>query len=303
MRKIIALVVIVLLLSFLISEIAGMQLVSANPNLLTSWPGGTVPPDNSTKPPTVIIHSEQNANYSSPIISIPIQATVGESTTASWTRIKEVYYAVDWQTNYTSVYKFTPVSWNMSEPIPENFFTPPPSITQLSTNLNLTDIPEGKHTLTVYAVEDGGYSVRKESQLSIYGYVTIGYGFQTNSSSTLSFTVDTVSPSIWLSIENSTYYSSEVSLSFKVDESLSQLSYSLDNQSNVTLSGNTTLTGLTYGRHNIIVYGTDTFGNVDVQTVTFDVAQPFPTTLVIIAVVVVCSSVLALYGINKRKSK
>ena len=302
MWKIIRLAVVFILAVLVILEVTGIQLVSANPELSTNWIGGTVPADNSTKPPTIAFQCEQNTNFTSSNISIPIQVSVGESTTARSTRIKEIYFTLDEQTNYTSVYKYTPAQWNMSEPMPDNFFNSPPAITQLSTNLNLTNVPEGKHVLSVYAVEEGTYVERKESEESIFGYVTITYIFYTNSSSLLSFTIDTIPPKIWLSIENSTYYSSELPLDFKVDESISKLSYSLDNQPNVTLSGNITLTGLTQGNHNIVVFAEDTTGNVTRQIITFNIAQPFPILLAVIAIIVLCGGTLTLFGIYKRKS-
>jgi hypothetical protein len=51
----------------------------------------------------------------------------------------------------------------------------------------------------------------------------------------------------------------------------------LDNQANVTVNGNCTLTGLTEGNHSIVVYANDTFGNMGKsETVAFTVAKPEP---------------------------
>lgn len=46
-----------------------------------------------------------------------------------------------------------------------------------------------------------------------------------------------------LTIENKTY-TAEIPLNFSLNEIASQISYSLDNQANVTILGNTTLAGL-----------------------------------------------------------
>jgi hypothetical protein len=60
--------------------------------------------------------------------------------------------------------------------------------------------------------------------------------------------------------------------------------YSLDGQDNVTVTGNTTITGLTSGLHNVTVCARDEFGNTGASgTIYFTIAkepEPFPTTLV-----------------------
>jgi hypothetical protein len=96
-----------------------------------------------------------------------------------------------------------------------------------------------------------------------------------------------------ISPENTTYLVPEVPLNFTVNEQVSWMGYSLDGQETVTVDGNTTLTRLTAGSHNITVYVTDASGNTAVsETVTFTAAA-FPTTLVVaIAVVVVAAVVI-----------
>jgi len=65
-----------------------------------------------------------------------------------------------------------------------------------------------------------------------------------------------------LSPQNTSYNVTPVALTFTVNESTSWMGYSLDNQSNVTISENTTLLGLSVGQHSIIVYANDTSGNM-----------------------------------------
>jgi hypothetical protein len=78
-----------------------------------------------------------------------------------------------------------------------------------------------------------------------------------------------------LSPQNATYNVTPVSLSFTVNESTSWMGYSLDNQSNVTISGNATLAGISVGQHSIIVYANDTSGNMgSSQVVDFTIVQP-----------------------------
>jgi hypothetical protein len=108
-----------------------------------------------------------------------------------------------------------------------------------------------------------------------------GTSVEINSSSDLvDFRLDTVFPRILLSLENKTYYSSDVPLDFTVNEQVSQIAYNLDGRGNVTIAGNTTLADLYIGLHNVTVYATDIAGNVGVsETIFFNIAQsqePFP---------------------------
>jgi len=109
------------------------------------------------------------------------------------------------------------------------------------------------------------------------------------------FTIDAAPPAISnLSVENQTYYSADIPLNFTVNEASSQISYSIDNQANVTVNGNTTLVGLVEGSHCLVVYANDTAGNSGAsETVYFtvEVSESFPTvpvaTASITAIVVV----------------
>jgi len=65
-----------------------------------------------------------------------------------------------------------------------------------------------------------------------------------------------------LSPENVTYGLDSVPVAFTVDERPYWMSHSLNNQENVTVECNSTLTGLVNGQYNIIVYANDTSGNM-----------------------------------------
>jgi nitrous oxidase accessory protein NosD len=84
-----------------------------------------------------------------------------------------------------------------------------------------------------------------------------------------------------LSPENKTYDANSIPLNFTVNEAALQIAYSLDGEENVTISGNTAVTGLANGDHNITVYAKDEAGNVGSETTYFSVDVPFPTTMVI----------------------
>jgi len=67
-------------------------------------------------------------------------------------------------------------------------------------------------------------------------------------------------------------------LSFFVSKP-SALTYSLDGQQNVSIAGNTTLTGLSDGSHSLIVYADDLAGNIvhsDLSNFTVNTATPSP---------------------------
>jgi len=125
----------------------------------------------------------------------------------------------------------------------------------------------------------------------------------------VNFRLDTVSPLISLSLENKIYYSPDVPLDFTVNEQVSQITYSLDGQGNVAVAGNTTLTGLSVGVHNVTVYAQDAAGNVGAsETITFTVEkpEPFPSSAVAVASTAVAAVIgvsLVVYFIKTRRKQ
>jgi parallel beta-helix repeat protein len=80
-----------------------------------------------------------------------------------------------------------------------------------------------------------------------------------------------------LSPQNTTYATSSVPLNFTIIKPASWIGYSLDGQLNVTITGNTTLSGLSDGSHSLIVYANDTAGNMcysDYVYFTIDATPP-----------------------------
>jgi hypothetical protein len=89
-----------------------------------------------------------------------------------------------------------------------------------------------------------------------------------------------------------------------VNESVSKVTYSLDGHENVTITGNTTLNGLSNGAHNVIVYAQDNAGNIGAfETIYFSISEPFPTTLVVATIVsvAVVAAGLLLYFRKRRR--
>jgi parallel beta-helix repeat protein len=82
-------------------------------------------------------------------------------------------------------------------------------------------------------------------------------------------------PAIFIdSPENTTYTVTSVSLKFTVSKTTSWIEYSLDNQANVTITEDTTLSDLAIGEHSITLYAEDTDGKTGKsETVYFTIAE------------------------------
>ena len=240
--------------------------VDAPDNVENSSGEGEVPsdvltnlPENTKKKP------EDKSAYRTNDVALTLNVSFGDST-ASARRIKEIYYTTDWQPNNTLLYGY--------------------SGTEFSTTINLTEIPDGNHTITLNATEARQYNGYTDYAHSLHYKV-----FEVTGSSSVSFTVDTTAPPIWVvSPENKTYTTSEVPLNFVVNESGLQITYSLDGQENVTVTENTTLTHLTEGEHSVIVYTLDAAGNAGTSGKIFFTVKLFPTTLLIIAAAAIAAT-------------
>jgi len=206
---------------------------------------GEVPPPIGTLPPTISILTPVNDSvYASNNITLKFEIVIPQTNA---TYFQGVYYKASWQPN-------------TSLPL------------LLSQSVSLRNIPEGAQWIQLFAVA-GGEQVTRTVNYSQH-YVS----YHVNSSSTVNFTVDITPPQVFfLSPENKTYNTSDVPLNFVTSEPVSQIAYSYDGQGNVTADGNTTLTGLANGEHNVRVYAWDFAGNVGASgTIYFSVEVPFP---------------------------
>jgi hypothetical protein len=162
---------------------------------------------------------------------------------------------------------------------------------------NLTNLTGGAHSVAIQTDCVGW-------DLELHGFWERKLPYEASSDS-INFTVDATFPAIAVfSVENKTYRTSEVALDFAVNEVVSQISYVLDGQENVTISGNTTLTGLTDGLHSVTVYAKDLVGNTGVsETIYFSVDMPFPTTIVIASAIPVAIIGVGLLVYFKKRKK
>jgi hypothetical protein len=170
--------------------------------------------------------------------------------------------------------------------------------TPTSYSLQVTNLTEGEHSLKVYAYAFGW-------TIELHGFWETAEIIN-GSSNPLMFSVDTKPPQISILpiVFNDT---TKIPLDFSLDEPTSQISYSLDNQPVVLVTGNTTLSNLASGTHNVTVYATDLVGNnANSQTEFFTINEPSLfqdtfTLLVTAAVVAAITVVVIVFYLNKHK--
>ena len=130
-------------------------------------------------------------------------------------------------------------------------------------------------------------------------YTPFGYGTPDPSYDDVVPVFSVVSP------ETKNYYTADarlnftdVGLNFRVDEPVFSVHYVVDGGSPVEISGNTTLSGLAVGAHNVSVFGFDASGNMGTsETVCFAVAAPEPFPVVPVAAASAASVVVAVAGL------
>ena len=269
------------LLVFLLSAVAGTQIVdlgSANPYIYNCGMVPEVSPPVGTLPLSILISSPKNDTaYASNDVSFTFDVSIPSNFNPNnvniiYSYVTEVHYRASWQQlKDTAVYL-------------------PSKGNNLQISINMTDVPEGPRWLEVYATAT-------VLTMDIVSYKLTG-------SSMVNFTIDTTPPIISaLSVKNEAYSASNITLNVIVNEPVSQVSYSLDGQEKENIAGNTTLTNLPYGEHNVTVYATDMAGNTGTSgAIYFSVEEPFPTTMVIAlgAPAAVLGAGLAVY-FKKRK--
>jgi parallel beta-helix repeat protein len=235
------------------------------------------PLDNTA--PTIQILSPASITY--PTTTIPLMFTLNEPAS-------KIRYSLDGNTNVTVL-----------------------------GNATLNGVPNGSHSITVYATDASGNSASSTAQFSVYVYappnisVLPNEGTNPNTSPTQSTSPPEVSVN---SQQNKTYETNSIPLTFTVNESISWAGYSLDGQENVTVTGNATIANLTAGSHRLTVSVKDAAGNSwSAETIYFSVAQektpepspePFPTEWVAtggILVAVVAAAAFLLYAKKIRK--
>jgi N-acetylneuraminic acid mutarotase len=152
----------------------------------------------------------------------------------------------------------------------------------LQGQIALTGLSQGSHHVVVYVNDSLG---------------------NTGVSNTVYFSVDTLAPKVTILLPNNqSYGSTDVQLTFILDEPAKDLSYSLDGKEKTPIIGNITLPALPDGSHNLTVYATDDIGNSGSSNTIYFTIATFPTFLVatiIATAVIVAASVYLLF--KRRK--
>jgi hypothetical protein len=137
------------------------------------------------------------------------------------------------------------------------------------------------------------------------GYAIAGVVFE----STTWLTKISPEPDVWPPVvsvsspKNKTYDTSDISLTFTVNEPTSWVGYSLDSHDNVTITGNITLAELSNGAHNLTVYAKDIAGNIGAsETIQFSIVGRFPVEWVFVSVIVVAFVSVGLLVYFKKQS-
>lgn len=155
----------------------------------------------------------------------------------------------------------------------------------------LSNLADGNHSIRVYSVDDAG---------------NIGV------SETVNFFVDTPPNVAVLLPQNVTYNSTSIPLNFTLDQLVKQISYSLDAQNNLSIAGNTTITDLPSGSHNLTVYAIDETDNIGAsETIYFTMHEPTisneddtssDSNILLVSVVIITAiSIIVVVYIWKRK--
>jgi hypothetical protein len=188
------------------------------------------------------------------------------------------------QKNATFTNSSVPLNFTVDHPVSKmSYCLDGQDSVPISGNTTLTGLSDGYHNVSFYATDAFG---------------------NVGASETIYFTVDTVPPNVSiLSPTSSTYDTTEIQLNLTVNEPVSKLEYSLYGQANVTITGNTTLTEISYGSHSLTVYCYDTAGNVGNKTITFTTLPLMPMAVAIVSVAVVGVSLLVYFKKRKQKTE
>lgn len=284
MKKAVAAVLVSLLLIVgLLAELAIGNPSSAFPVLGPSTLDLPITPDTSLPKITVEL-PELNKTYNTNNVS----CSVIVEKPFSWFANDEVYGLLYSVVYYLDDEKKVTFANLYSE---DEYYNKQPS----HLNGTLSGLSDGNHSLKFYVEGVSFYDPYQVQGVSNY-YV--------NNSCTAYFMIDTTPPDIRNFSIGETLSATERLLKFEVDEPTSKITYCLDEGGNVTIGGNTTLSGLSVGAHNLTVYAWDAAGNTGVQTINFEVTQApedFPTLLVVAVSVV--AAVIAFAGVVYLKKR
>jgi N-acetylneuraminic acid mutarotase len=173
----------------------------------------------------------------------------------------------------------------------DNHWTDGTALSTARLDFSVAVVNDKLYAIGGYTIDNPTHSGHVTASTLNEQYTPVGYGTPDTA-----YLLETTLPKISvLSPLNQTYMNSSVSLLFTVNKTIDWAGYSVDGKDNVTITGNTILSGLSNGVHNVTVYARDEFGNTGAsEMVWFNIAEvsPSPTTLVAVAV----GMVIAIFG-------
>lgn len=270
---------------------AAIQTAMANPYRYEYQRTGELPTPPDAKKPAITFASPQNNTLISTknlTINFNVTFPLGNNSV----NLERLYFTKSWETGQTILTHDAVSNYNNNRI--ELF------------SLNLISLPEGTLWIKVSYLARGGY---QQVHNTTEGHLKTIYfmDFRVENSSSFAFTVDTTPPQVTVpNLANTTFSSSNITLTTISDEPLSEITYSLDNQTRQTFSGNCTLTELTAGQHTVTVFAIDEAGNIGAPVqVSFDIAASFPWDLIVVSAVILTVAVgvcvIFMYAKHRRK--
>jgi hypothetical protein len=203
MKKVKVAVIVSMLLIGLVLEV--QPFVSANP--VTPHPFQ----------PFIIFYSPQNKSYNTNALVLNVSVgtiTLGQCPGENY----EATYSLDGQEFVSIPLVFKGIFSDNS--MPHSLYIGA---------INLPSLSEGNHSIAVHCL----FEIEDRNR-----YVN----YSLTGDNLVIFTIDKLPPHIFVqTVENKTYETSDLPLNFTINEFTSKLTYSLDGQENITITGNTTL--------------------------------------------------------------
>jgi hypothetical protein len=282
-RTILVAGLIIALFLIAMAESSSVKFAQANPYANFYLFEKVPPPPGSTPLKISVSSPKNNAIYNVSSVTLAFDVSNYET---SIDYITNINYSASWLQENVIVWK-----QNSHSPEFPDFW---------SYNETFWNLPDGNYHIEIAA---NGWASYEDNVKVDYFWGTV-YSYEMTSVLTINFTVADPPKVSILSLENETFASPDVRLNFTVNESVSRISYALDGQENMTVSGNMTLTNLSNGLHNVTVYAVDEAGNVGAsETVCFSVDLPVLTTMIaalITSFSVIGASLLVYFKKRKR---
>ena len=274
--------VLLLILALAASTTAPFLAVKANP--MEFPPREMIPVPEGVYITLNVASPTENAVYQTRTINVNFYATIDGPASLSKGLHIISHYQGDWMQE--SAWCPFPPDFDFGE----GYMRP-----SMQRNFTIFDIPFGEHTLNITVSGLGGYWENgTEYMFNHQKTVSVRFAIPTNP--TITFT----------SLQNATFETSSVPLNFTVDYPVTEMSYCLDGQELLPLSGNTTLTDLANGQHNVTVYATSKYCYSGVSdTFFFSVNAPeFPLVpFIAVSAVVVISAVAGVMVYFKKRKR